>query len=71
MSEGLPPLVDTHCHLVLLEERGLLNQALEGALAAGVDEIISVGLNLDDSDHNRRDRRGARRRVLHVRLASS
>ncbi len=54
MTEGLPPLVDTHCHLVLLEERGLLNQALEGALAAGVDEIVSVGLNLDDSDHNRR-----------------
>ena len=54
MSERLPPLVDTHCHLVLLEERGLLNQALDGALAAGVDEIISVGLNLDDSDQNRR-----------------
>jgi TatD DNase family protein len=54
MSESLPSLVDTHCHLVLLEERGLLNQALDGALAAGVDEIISVGLNLDDSDQNRR-----------------
>jgi TatD DNase family protein len=51
---GLPPLVDTHCHLVLLDERGLLNQALEGAAAAGVDEIISVGLNLEDSDQNRR-----------------
>jgi TatD DNase family protein len=54
MSERLPSLVDTHCHLVLLEERGLLNQAFEGALAAGVDEIISVGLNVDDSDQNRR-----------------
>ena len=53
MSEGLPALVDTHCHLVLLEERGLLGAALEGAAAAGVDEIISVGLNLDDSDRNR------------------
>jgi TatD DNase family protein len=49
----MPPLVDTHCHLVLLEERGLLNQALEGAAAAGVEEIISVGLNLEDSDRNR------------------
>jgi TatD DNase family protein len=49
----MPALVDTHCHLVLLEERGLLNQALEGAAAAGVDEIISVGLNLEDSDRNR------------------
>ncbi|HEY6468489.1 MAG TPA: TatD family hydrolase [Candidatus Dormibacteraeota bacterium] len=53
MSETLPSLVDTHCHLVLLEERGLLTQALEGAAAAGVDQIISVGLNLDDSDRNR------------------
>ncbi len=53
MSDGLPSLVDTHCHLVLLEERGLLAQALEGAAAAGVDQIISVGLNLDDSDRNR------------------
>ncbi len=53
MSEGLPALVDTHCHLVLLEERGLLDRALEGAAAAGVDEIISVGLNLDNSDRNR------------------
>ena len=53
MSEALPPLVDTHCHLVLLDERGLLDQALEGAAAAGVDQIISVGLNLEDSDRNR------------------
>lgn len=50
---GLPPLVDTHCHLVLLEERGLLAAALEGAASAGVEEIISVGLNLEDSDRNR------------------
>ncbi|MFZ0130419.1 MAG: TatD family hydrolase [Candidatus Dormiibacterota bacterium] len=54
MSEPLPPLVDTHCHLVLLEERGLLDAALEGAASAGVDEIISVGLNLEDSERNRR-----------------
>ena len=54
LSDRLPALVDTHCHLVLLEERGLLNQALEGAVAAGVDEIISVGLNLEDSEQNRR-----------------
>lgn len=53
MSTGLPPLVDTHCHLVLLEERGLLGAALEGAASAGVDEIITVGLNLEDSDRNR------------------
>jgi len=53
MTAALPPLVDTHCHLVLLDERGLLDAALEGAAAAGVDQIISVGLNLDDSDRNR------------------
>jgi TatD DNase family protein len=53
VSEALPALVDTHCHLVLLEERGLLAAALEGAARAGVNEIISVGLNLDDSERNR------------------
>jgi TatD DNase family protein len=53
VTTELPPLVDTHCHLVLLEESGLLDQALDGAAAAGVDEIISVGLNLEDSDRNR------------------
>ena len=45
--------MDTHCHLVLLDERGLLAAALEGAAAAGVDQIVSVGLNLDDTDRNR------------------
>jgi TatD DNase family protein len=47
------PLVDTHCHLVLLEERGLLDLALESAAGAGVAQILSVGLNVGDSDRNR------------------
>lgn len=51
MSSG--PLIDTHCHLVLLEERGLLDEALAGARSAGVEQIVSVGLNLEDSDRNR------------------
>ena len=46
-------LIDTHCHLVLLDERGLLAQALEGAHAAGVETIITIGVNLEDSDRNR------------------
>ena len=46
-------LIDTHCHLALLDERGLLAQALEGAHAAGVDTIITIGVNLEDSDRNR------------------
>jgi TatD DNase family protein len=46
-------LVDTHCHLVLLEERGLLHAALDSAAEAGVTQIISVGLNVEDSDRNR------------------
>jgi len=50
---ALAGLVDTHCHLVLLEARGLLAQALEGAAGAGVEQIISVGLNLQDSERNR------------------
>ena len=47
------PLVDTHCHLVLLDERGLLDAAFESAAAAGVTQIVSVGLNVEDSDRNR------------------
>ncbi|MBJ7610204.1 MAG: TatD family hydrolase [Candidatus Dormibacteraeota bacterium] len=56
MTDPLPrqPLVDTHCHLVLLDERGLLDAALESAAEAGVEQIVSVGLNVDDSDCNRR-----------------
>lgn len=55
MSEYAPPepLVDTHCHLVLLDDRGLLNAALESAEQAGVEQIVSVGLNVEDSDRNR------------------
>ena len=48
------PLVDSHCHLVLLEERGLLAAALETAAGEGVEQIVSVGLNVEDSDANRR-----------------
>ena len=47
------PLVDTHCHLVLLAERGSVGSALEAAAAAGVEQVVTVGLNVDDSDRNR------------------
>ncbi len=55
MSDVAPrgPLVDTHCHLVLLEERGLLDDAFESASADGVEQIVSVGLDVEDSDRNR------------------
>lgn len=46
-------LVDTHSHLVLLDERGLLHSALEGAASAGVETIVTVGVDLEDSDRNR------------------
>lgn len=46
-------LVDTHCHLVLLEERGMVDDALAAAADAGVTQIVSVGLNVEDSDANR------------------
>lgn len=53
-GDGAPlRLVDTHCHLVLLDERGMLDEALEGAAAAGVEQIVSIGLNVEDSDRNR------------------
>ena len=48
------PLVDSHCHLLLLHERDLLQEALEGAIANGVEQIVSVGISLGDSDGNRR-----------------
>jgi TatD DNase family protein len=55
MSDTAPrsPLVDTHCHLVLLEGRGLLDAALESARAERVEQIVTVGLNVEDSDRNR------------------
>ncbi|HWF57451.1 MAG TPA: TatD family hydrolase [Candidatus Dormibacteraeota bacterium] len=49
----LSPLVDSHCHLVLLQERGLLEAALESADEAGVEQMVTVGLNVEDSDRNR------------------
>jgi TatD DNase family protein len=48
------PLVDSHCHLLLLEERGMLEESLAGAVAGGVEQIVTVGISLDDSDGNRR-----------------
>jgi TatD DNase family protein len=55
MSDTAPSraLVDTHCHLVLLEERGLLDAAFESAAEAGVEQIVSVGLDVADSERNR------------------
>ena len=47
------PLIDTHCHLALLDDRGLLQHALEGAAAAGVEAVVTIGINLDDSERNR------------------
>lgn len=48
------PLVDSHCHLLLLDERGLLGESLQGAAEQGVEQIVTVGISLDDSDGNRR-----------------
>jgi TatD DNase family protein len=45
-------LIDTHCHPVLLQEKGVLRQAWESCAAAGVVQVIAVGLNLDDSRKN-------------------
>ena len=45
-------LIDSHCHLALLEERGLLQRALEGADAAGLEAIVTIGVNLEDSERN-------------------
>lgn len=46
-------LIDTHCHLALLEQRGLLDSALERAEQAGVIAMVTIGVNLEDSERNR------------------
>ena len=46
-------LIDTHCHPVLLRERGLLDAAWESCAQAGVVQMVAVGLDAEDSDANR------------------
>ncbi|MGP8161682.1 MAG: TatD family hydrolase [Candidatus Dormibacteria bacterium] len=49
---GREPLVDSHCHLQILAEReggAGVARALEQAAAAGVEQIVCPGLNLEDS----------------------
>jgi TatD DNase family protein len=57
MSTPTPPaLVDSHCHLQLLAERsgaGAVEEALAAAAAAGVDQVVCAGLNVEDSDRCR------------------
>ena len=48
----IAPLVDTHCHLALLEDRGLLQAALNGAEAAGIEAMVTIGVSLADSERN-------------------
>jgi len=50
------PLVDSHCHLQLIAERqggAGVEEALEEAAAAGVEQVVCPGLNLGDSDRCR------------------
>jgi TatD DNase family protein len=53
MTTAPVSLVDTHCHLALLAERGLLDAALESAVSSGLERIVSIGLDLEDSDRTR------------------
>jgi TatD DNase family protein len=52
-AAAVADLVDTHCHLVILAERGLLDEALESCVSGGVSQLVTVGLDVDDSDRNR------------------
>jgi TatD DNase family protein len=45
-------LVDTHCHPVLLEERGVLEQAWESCRSNDVVQVLAVGLNVEDTLKN-------------------
>ncbi|MHB8572316.1 MAG: TatD family hydrolase [Candidatus Dormibacteria bacterium] len=42
-------MIDTHCHLGLLDREGELEQAVEAALAAGLTHVVDVGLDLRTS----------------------
>jgi TatD DNase family protein len=49
-------LVDTHCHLQLVAGRegaGAVGRSLEEAAAAGVEQVVCVGLDVEDSERCR------------------
>ncbi len=54
MNTGDDALVDAHCHLTILDERGLLDAALQSCTDAEVCQVVSPGLNVEDSDHSRK-----------------
>ncbi len=47
-----PGIIDTHCHLNLLDAEGLLQPALVSIRTANLAAVVSVGLNLNDSRAN-------------------
>ena len=49
----MPQLIDSHCHLVPLKNRGYLEEALERAERAGVRGFVSIGTSANDWDLNR------------------
>ena len=70
MSAAPAGLVDTHCHLVLLAERAPVEAALAEAAAAGVEQVVSVGLNVEDSEDRKSTRLNSSHRSL-SRMPSS
>lgn len=48
-EDALSPLIDTHCHLDMIEHDGDLPEVLTRARAAGVERIITIGIDLTSS----------------------
>ena len=46
-------LIDSHCHLASLADRGVLEAALSNAREAGVEQIITIGTSTGDWTVNR------------------
>lgn len=44
-----PSLIDSHCHLDLIKPRGQVAAVLERAAAAGVDRVVTIGIDSQTS----------------------
>ena len=54
-TQILGPVIDTHCHLDLIEERGLGRQeALEKAEKRGVEALVQIATDLESSQKNQK-----------------
>jgi len=46
--ENVPSIIDSHCHLDRFAKKGILEETLANAEAAGVRRMIAIGTSVDD-----------------------